>query len=96
MPRMIEVLDPVGVNKAVQLKPSPRVADLNGRVIGLLDNSKPNFNLILERVEELLDQRFKVAQFVKRRKRWNSAGATSDMIQEMAEKCDLIVNGLGD
>ncbi len=96
MPGTIEVLDPVGVNKAPRLAPSPRVPDLSGKVVGLLDNGKPNFELLLGRVEEILTQRYQVAGVVRRRKPTVMAAAPRELIQELAERSDLVINGLGD
>lgn len=93
---MIAVLDPTGVNKAMQLSPCPRVDDLNGKVIGLLDNGKPNFNLLVDRLEEVLGERFRFAQTVRRTKPTVMAAAPLQTLQELAEKCDLVINGLGD
>lgn len=93
---MIQVLDPTGVNKAVRLHPSARFDTLNGKVLGVLDNGKPNFNLLLDRLQEVLGQRYQFAQVIRRTKPTVMAGAPPEIIQELAEKCDLVINGLGD
>ena len=41
------IIDPLGEARRPQHRVSPRVADLNGKVLGMFDNSKPNFNIFL-------------------------------------------------
>ena len=74
------------------------------RVIGLLNNSKPNVNFFLESIDEELASRFpdyKIVNFIKPR----SAGPCPEL-DSIAEQCDfainavafiglLVVNGLG-
>ena len=55
----LEVLNPRGVlMEQMLLSPTPRLTDLNGKVVGFYDNGKPgvvNFYTVLE---ELLKKRF--------------------------------------
>lgn len=56
----LEVLNPTGkVVSAPFLKPAPRIADLNGKRIGLLWNGKKHGDLVLERIAEASEERFK-------------------------------------
>src|SRR5947199_5342677 len=70
------VLSPEGKaqTSAARVASLPRFADLRGKVVGLLDNSKPNADKLEERFEQLLRERFGVAGVVRRRKITNSAG----------------------
>ncbi len=53
------VLSPEGKAQisAARVAALPRFADLNGKVVGLLDNSKPNADKLEERFAQLLRER---------------------------------------
>jgi hypothetical protein len=57
----IEVLVPTAEPKVKKILVNPHVQDLNGKVIGFLWNEKPNGNFLLERLRELLQQKYKLA-----------------------------------
>ena len=96
--KIIEVLDPTAKAVSVELEIAPRIHDLNGKVIGFLDNGKPNFDIFLARVEELLCQRFKFAEIVHANKRGIGTAVSFpvDQMEEFAAKCDAVVNGMCD
>jgi len=98
--KIIEVLNPTATTMTVELEIAPRVDDLNGKVIGLLNNGKPNFAIFLSRVEELLYQRFEFAGIVHVDKGAAGSGAGAGLpvgeIEKLAAKCDVVVNGMCD
>ncbi|MFC1867482.1 hypothetical protein ACFL0H_05045 [Thermodesulfobacteriota bacterium] len=97
--KLIEVLDPTAKAVGVGLEIAPRIDDLNGKVIGLLDNGKPNFDIFLARIEELLCQRFKFSDVVRVSKGGGMSGAARLSVEQMdnfAAKCDAVVNGMCD
>jgi len=78
-----------------QTKPlAPRPASLRGRRIGVLDNSKPNADVLLGRLAEMLAERYGAAAGVK----WKKPGASrpATMIDEIARSVDLVLTGSGD
>jgi hypothetical protein len=92
----ILVLDPTAKANVSEKEMAPRVDTLEGKVVGFLDNSKPNSNLFQERIEEVLSDRFNFKEVVRRRKPDAASGASQSLIDELAEKCDLVINGVGD
>ncbi|MBI2908074.1 MAG: hypothetical protein HYX92_10530 [Chloroflexi bacterium] len=96
----IFVLDPTAKADVPEQPMAPRLADLNGKFIGFLENNKPNADLFLHRVEELLKERFRLAGTMYRRKYRGPTSTTADagetLINELADKCDAVVNGIGD
>jgi hypothetical protein len=93
MTRTIEILSPVGVRREARLPLAPRVADLRGKVVGLMDNNKPGGRALLEGVREALAA-YEVQGFVYRRKA-HPAGP-SPYVDEVAARADVVVGGLGD
>lgn len=76
---------------------SPRALDqLAGKVIGFIDNAKPNFNYLVDDLAELLVSKYGAAGVVKRRKRSASMAAPEAMVKELAEQCDAVITGSGD
>jgi len=94
----IEVLDPTGINKQQNIQASSGVGNLNGKFIGFIDNGKPNYDIFLARVMELLNQRFKFAGIIHVRKKEKDTGVAlnpADM-EKLINNCDVILNGICD
>ena len=72
------------------------VAGLKGKVVGFVDNAKPNFDHLVDDLAELLTARYGVAKIIKRKKRAASVPADDTVYKEMAEQCDLVITGSGD
>jgi hypothetical protein len=92
------VLNPEGKPRtsAARVAALPRFADLSGKTIGLLDNSKPNADQLEERFAELLRERLGVAKVIARRKITAQAGAPKEFLDELAAQADFVLSGLGD
>jgi hypothetical protein len=69
---------------------------LAGKVIGFIDNSKPNFNHLVDDLSQLLIERHGVSSVVRRRKRSASQGAPEAVMNELVEQCDAVITGSGD
>jgi hypothetical protein len=69
---------------------------LEGRVVGFIDNAKPNFNHLVDDLATLLVRNYRVREVIKRRKRAASIPAPAAMVAELADACDLVITGSGD
>ena len=90
------VYDPVAPCLTAPKHARRKLDTLAGKVIGFIDNSKPNFHLLVEDLAEELTSRHGVASVVKRRKRSASQGAPEALLRELAEECDAVITGSGD
>ena len=72
------------------------LAGLDGKVVGFIDNAKPNFNNLVDDLAELLVSKYGVRQVIKRRKKAASVPAPEPMMKELTEQCDLVITGSGD
>ncbi|HSE85887.1 MAG TPA: hypothetical protein VLJ79_06690 [Candidatus Binatia bacterium] len=92
------VLSPEGKvqTAAARVAALPRFADLNGKVVGLLDNSKPNADRLGERFAQLLRERLDIGKVVTRRKISAQQGAPKEYLDELVAQTDFILSGLGD
>ena len=90
-----ELLDPTGdlVNTGAHLAPRP--ADLNGKVIGFLDNGYSNVDVLLAKLEALLSSRYAFAGIVRRCIASPQGTATKEMLDQIAQECDIAVTGVG-
>ncbi len=92
----VRLLDPTA-KPHEEVKPlAQRHADLRGKRIGILDNAKPNADVLMLRLAELLRQECGAGEVVHRRKPHAAAGATEDLLNEMAARCDAVLLGSGD
>ena len=69
---------------------------LAGKVVGFIDNAKPNFNHLVDDLAALLESRYGVKSVIKRRKPVATVPATDAVIAELAEQCELVIAGSGD
>jgi hypothetical protein len=92
------VLSPEGKvqTSAARVAGLPQFSDLRGKVVGLLDNSKPNADKLAERFATLLKERYGVANVITRRKITAQQGAPTEYLDELASQADFILSGLGD
>ena len=87
-------LDPTGERATVARPRAPRLTALAGRTIGLLDISKPRGDIFLDRLQALLEQRgLTVARF---RKPTFTKPAPVDLRQQIATRCDAVIEALAD
>ena len=93
---IITVLSPVGDRRAATLAVPPLPADLRGLTVGFVDNTKHNFDLLVETMGALLKDRFGVKAVIHRKKANASTAAADEIIEGLAKDCDLVFAGSGD
>jgi len=91
----IRVFDPTAEDTAVTSLGAARLTCLEGRTIGLLDNSKFRVRELLDQVEEILRTRFGVAQVLRFRKPDASRPASPELLMTM-QRCEAIIAAVGD
>ena len=89
-----DFLDPKGFDSQPAKPMAPRLDSLKGKTIGLLDIGFPNGKVFLDRVEELLKERYGVAQVIRQAKPSPTRPAKDEVRQELISDCDAIVEGL--
>jgi hypothetical protein len=93
---LIRVLSPVGTETAEAQRVPALPADLAGRTVGFLDNTKPNFDRLVADLGALLRRRFGVQTVVHRRKANASSPAAAELVAELAKTCDVVFAGSAD
>lgn len=88
------LLDPTGELEAAERQPLPLPQSLAGQTIGLLDISKTKGDVFLDHIDEkLAAQGFRVERF---KKPTFAKSAPIALLQEMAERCDVVLEALAD
>ena len=88
-------IDPTAGGTGPKIPLAPRPMDLAGKVVGLLDNTKEQADVILETVADALRSRYGVAKVVIRRKEHFSKPATPELLNEMAQEVQVAAAALG-
>jgi hypothetical protein len=88
-------IDPTRGGSKAKLARAPRPIDLAGKVVGLLDNTKEQGDVILKTIGDALRERHGVARVVVRRKAHYSKPATDALIDEMAKEVQVAIAAVG-
>jgi hypothetical protein len=93
----ILVFSPTGTMRGKEKIGAPRLSSLNGKRIGVIWNGKLGGDVFLDRVSEVLTERFDVTIV----ERVNDRGDTNKVIEQavvnrLVATCDAVVIGTGD
>jgi hypothetical protein len=72
------------------------LSGLAGKVVGFIDNAKPNFGVLAEDIGALLKSKLGVARVVTHRKPSASVPARPEVIEALSGECDVVITGSGD
>ncbi len=92
----ITVLSPVGGLRSATTSVPPLPGDLRGLTIGFLDNTKHNFDRLVEGMGAILVERFGVTRVVHLKKANAATAASHEIVAAMAKECDLVFAGSAD
>jgi hypothetical protein len=90
------VFDPTEGPTVKAFTPAPRPVSLAGKIIGILDNGKLRSDVLLREVQELLRSQAGVADFVVARKASAYRPAPDEQLDDLAQRTDAVVAGIGD
>jgi hypothetical protein len=95
VPKLV-LISPVNEATVAESALAPRLSDLRGKRLGLLDNSKSKAGKMLDAVVTILNAQYGFTDVVRHRKPSASKPAAPEAIDELAKTCDLVVVGVGD
>jgi len=88
------VYAPRGTVQTTGARASRQALDnLAGKVIGFIDNAKPNFNHLVDDIAELLIKNHGAVAVRKYRKRGPNIPASDAVMRELQEHTDLVITG---
>ena len=94
MSSKISLFVPEGRVKAVPHSPAPHLGELKGKVVAFMQNGKPNADILLSRLADLMQKKYGLAEALSRAK--PRATEPAEFIDELAKECHGVVNAIGD
>ena len=95
-PNELTAFDPRGVVETEPLALAPRVANLDGLRLGVLDNTKWNANRLLRKTVAKLQQELSFTAVTHFRKESFSKDADPSLIEAIAANNDIVLTAIGD
>ena len=93
---LVKILDPTLAPEPTESVFAKREAALDGKVLGLLNNSNVNGDRLLDLVREELGARYDFRDIVVMTKPGASVPADEAMLASLASRCDVVVTAIGD
>ena len=90
------VLHPGAEDAARKFGLAPRLSDLNGTTVGLIDNHKRNADVYIAELSRVLQEEYGVSKVVTYRKASQSIPTPDDVLDGLAAECDAIVHAVAD
>jgi hypothetical protein len=96
MKKGVAIFDPTTTPKEQPLRYVSRPATLQGKKVGLVDNTKLNSNKLLLKIGKILEEEYGVQGMLIRRKRNSGVPAHDEILNELSVECDVMIAGVGD
>ncbi len=93
---MTKLYDPTAPARRETATLAPRIADLRGKTIGLLDISKAKGNIFLDHIEARLNAELQPGSIMRRTKPTFARPAPEDLRADLIEHCDCVIEALAD
>jgi hypothetical protein len=91
----VELLDPTGVIAQSAERPAERPASLEGRRLGLLDNTMGWSHVVLEELGKILTDKYGLSEVRKVERPNLSRPTPAAMLDDLVASTDLVVTGVG-
>ena len=92
----VPTYDPRGIVEAQPMSTAPRVSEIAGLRLALLDNTKWNANKLLRGVRDRLAEKHAFGAVNYYRKESFSLNASPDLVAEIAANNDVVITAIGD
>jgi hypothetical protein len=73
----------------------PGLDTLEGRVIGIIDNGQANSTAMFQEVARLIGEKFHTKEVLFKTKPTHMQGAPKPIMEEIFNRCDAVITGLG-
>jgi len=92
----LEIFDPTASSVKEKILFAPRPQNLNGLKVGLIENSKHNSDVLLLKIADRLKAKYGIEMVLLHRKESASDYVTDAAIDELKQKADFVIAGIGD
>ena len=89
------LLDPTAEADVQEMAIAPRLSDLQGKRLGVLWNEKPNGDVLLSRLQGLLEKHYDLGSVLWRQK-GSAEKISTHTLEELANGSDFVLNALAD
>ena len=89
------IIDPSAGGGGTKILLARRPMDLRGKVVGFIDNTKEQADVIAEAMAEGLREKYGVARVIIRRKPYFSKPAPVELLNELANEVDVAAAAVG-
>ena len=95
--RNMRLVNPTGTDLGSgEFHLNDRPSDLNGKTLGLLENHKTNSDKVLHELGNLLKEKYDLKDVVYLSKHSASLPTKPETVQQMLDKVDVLITGVGD
>ncbi|HEY7553577.1 MAG TPA: hypothetical protein VIH18_02110 [Candidatus Binatia bacterium] len=91
----LRFLDPRAMVNPKEREPVPGLDTLDGKVIGIVDNGQANSTDMFKELATLLEERFHPREIIFKTKPTHMQGAPKQIMEDVLNRCDAVVTGLG-
>ena len=92
----IQLLDPTAEDVPEELGLTPKLPELRGKVVGLLENRKYHADSFLHELEEVLVKGFGARKVIYATKFSYSAPCADETLDSLVSQCDVVVHAIAD
>ena len=89
------IIDPSAGGGGARLQLAARPMDLRGKVVGVIDNTKEQADVIAEALACGLREKYGVAKVIIPRKPYFSKPAPAELLEQMANEVDVAIAAVG-
>jgi hypothetical protein len=91
----LKFLDPRAVVNPKDRPLVPGLDTLEGKVLGIIDNGQSNSTDMFKELAQLLREKLHVKEVLFRTKPTHMQGAPKPLMEELINRCDAVITGLG-
>jgi len=73
----------------------PGLETLEGKTIGIIDNGQANSTTMFQELAKLMEEKFHTKEVIFKTKPTHMQGAPKPMMEEILNRCDAVITGLG-
>ena len=91
----IKFLDPRATVNPKERPLVPGLETLEGKTLGIIDNGQANSTTMFQELAQLLQQKFHTKEVIFKTKPTHMQGAPKPIMEEILNRCDAVITGLG-
>lgn len=91
----IKFLDPRATVNPKDRPLVPGLESLEGKTVGIIDNGQANSTTMFQELAKLMEEKFHTKEVIFRTKPTHMQGAPKPIMEEILNRCDAVITGLG-